>query len=175
MNESALTGESVAVAKDEVVLPEAIPVADRRNMAYSGTLVTTGSGAGIVVATGAETELGEIHRLVGAAETLATPLTQKLAGFSKILTVGILALAAATFGVGLLRGQDAVETFTAAIALAVGAIPEGLPAAVTITLAIGVARMARRRAVIRRLPRWRRWAAPRSSARTRPARSPRTR
>ena len=152
VNESALTGESAPVAKDEVVLPEAIPVADRRNMAYSGTLVTTGSGAGIVVATGAETELGEIHRLVGAAETLATPLTQKLAGFSKILTVGILALAAVTFGVGVLRGQDAVETFTAAIALAVGAIPEGLPAAVTITLAIGVARMARRRAVIRRLP-----------------------
>ena len=152
VNESALTGESVPVAKDEVVLPEAIPVADRRNMAYSGTLVTTGSGAGIVVATGAETELGEIHRLVGAAETLATPLTEKLAAFSKILTVAILALAAVTFGVGLLRGQDAVETFTAAIALAVGAIPEGLPAAVTITLAIGVARMARRRAVIRRLP-----------------------
>ncbi len=152
VNESALTGESVPVAKDEVVLPEAVPVADRRNMAYSGTLVTTGSGAGIVVATGAETELGEIHRLVGAAETLATPLTQKLAAFSKILTVGILGLATVTFGVGLLRGQDAVETFTAAIALAVGAIPEGLPAAVTITLAIGVARMARRRAVIRRLP-----------------------
>ncbi len=152
VNESALTGESVSVTKDEVVLPEAIPVADRRNMAYSGTLVTSGRGAGIVVATGAETELGEIHRLVGAAETLATPLTQKLAWFSKILTVGILALAAVTFGVGLLRGQDAVETFTAAIALAVGAIPEGLPAAVTITLAIGVARMARRGGVIRRLP-----------------------
>ncbi|GAA3463473.1 cation-transporting P-type ATPase [Saccharothrix longispora] len=152
VDESALTGESVPVAKDEVVLPEAIPVADRHNMAYSGTLVTTGGGAGIVVATGAQTELGEIHRLVGAAETLATPLTRKLAGFSRILTVGILALAAATFGVGLWRGQDAVETFTAAIALAVGAIPEGLPAAVTITLAIGVARMARRRAVIRRLP-----------------------
>jgi cation-transporting ATPase F len=152
VNESALTGESLPVTKDEIVLPETVPVADRRNMAYSGTLVTTGSGAGIVVATGVETELGAIHRLVGAAETLATPLTQKLAGFSKILTVGILALAAATFAVGLLRGQDAVETFTAAIALAVGAIPEGLPAALTITLAIGVARMARRRAVIRRLP-----------------------
>jgi len=153
MNESVLTGESVPVGKDEVVvLPEIIPVADRRNMAYSATLVTTGSGAGIVIATGAETELGEIHRLVGAAETLTTPLTQKLAGFSKILTVGILALAAITFGVGILRGQDAVEMFTAAIALAVGAIPEGLPAAVTITLAIGVGRMARRRAVIRRLP-----------------------
>ncbi|MFR9751342.1 cation-transporting P-type ATPase [Nocardia sp. 004] len=152
VDESALTGESVPVRKGEMMLPEGIPVADRCNMLYSGTLVTTGNGAGIVVATGADTELGEIHRLVGAAEKLATPLTQKLAAFSKILTVGILALAAVTFGIGLLRGQDAVETFTAAIALAVGAIPEGLPAAVTITLAIGVARMARRRAVIRQLP-----------------------
>ena len=152
VNESALTGESAPVSKDEVVLPEATPVADRRNMAYSGTLVTVGHAVGIVVATGAGTEVGEIHRLVGAAETLATPLTEKLARFSKVLTVGILGLAALTFAVGLLRRQDAVHTFTAAIALAVGAIPEGLPAAVTITLAIGVARMARRRAVVRRLP-----------------------
>jgi cation-transporting ATPase F len=152
VNESALTGESAPVHKDEVVLPPVTPVADRRNMAYSGTLVTAGNGAGVVVATGAETELGEIHRLVGAADVLATPLTAKLAWFSKVLTIAILGLAAVTFGVGLLRGQDAVETFTAAIALAVGAIPEGLPAAVTITLAIGVSRMAKRRAVIRRLP-----------------------
>ncbi|ORB87644.1 carbonate dehydratase [Mycobacterium kansasii] len=152
VNESALTGESVPVHKDAVVLPEATPVADRRNMVYSGTLVTAGHGAGIAVATGAETELGEIHRLVGAAETLMTPLTAKLAWFSKVLTIAILGLAAATFAAGLLRRQDAVETFTAAIALAVGAIPEGLPAAVTITLAIGVFRMAKRRAVIRRLP-----------------------
>ncbi|MBY0286303.1 MAG: cation-transporting P-type ATPase [Mycobacteriaceae bacterium] len=152
VDESALTGESVSAAKDSVVLPDATPVADRCNMAHSGTLVTAGSGAGIVVATGAETEIGEIHRLVGAATTLATPLTEKLTRFSKILTVGILALAALTFAIGLLRNQDAVETFTAAVALAVGAIPEGLPAAVTITLAIGVARMAKRRAVIRRLP-----------------------
>ncbi|MFC4128475.1 HAD-IC family P-type ATPase [Nocardia rhizosphaerae] len=152
VDESALTGESAPTVKDDVVLPGSTAVGDRRNMAYSGTLVATGSGAGLVVATGGETELGEIHRLVGAAETLDTPLTAKLAEFSKILTAGILVLAALTFGVGLLRGQDTVETFTAAIALAVGAIPEGLPAAVTITLAIGVARMARRRAVIRRLP-----------------------
>ncbi|GAB90337.1 cation-transporting P-type ATPase [Gordonia rhizosphera] len=152
IDESALTGESLSVSKDEVILPETTPVADRRNMAYSGTLVTAGTGAGIVVATGAETEIGEIHRLVGAADVTATPLTEKLAWFSKILTVGILGLAAATFVIGLLREQDAVEMFTAAIALAVGAIPEGLPAAVTITLAIGVARMAKRRAVVRRLP-----------------------
>ena len=152
VDESALTGESVPVTKDEAELPDVTVVSDRRNMVYSGTLVTAGSGAGIAVATGSETELGQIHRLVGAADTLATPLTRKLAWFSKVLTVAILVLAAVTFGVGVLRGQDATETFTAAIALAVGAIPEGLPAAVTITLAIGVTRMARRRAVIRRLP-----------------------
>ncbi|WP_407666455.1 cation-transporting P-type ATPase [Mycobacterium pinniadriaticum] len=152
VNESALTGESAPVHKDEFVVPDAAPVADRHNMAYSGTLVAAGGGAGVVVTTGAETEVGQIHRLVGAADDLTTPLTADLARFSRILTVGILALAALTFGVGLLRHQGAVETFTAAIALAVGAIPEGLPAAVTITLAIGVARMAKRRAVIRRLP-----------------------
>ena len=152
VDESALTGESVPVAKDEVLLPEATPVADRRNMVYSGTLVTRGTGAGIAVATGVETELGEIHRLVGAATSLATPLTRKLAGFSRQLTVVIIGLAAVAFAVGVGRGEPASYMFTAAVALAVGAIPEGLPAAVTVTLAIGVSRMARRRAVIRRLP-----------------------
>ena len=123
VDESALTGESLSVAKDDGVLPEPTPVADRLNMIYSGTLVTAGSAAGIVAATVAETEIGEIHRLVGAAEVLATPLTAKLSKFSKILTVAILALATLTFAAGLLRRQDAVETFTAAVALAVGAIP----------------------------------------------------
>ncbi len=169
IDESALTGEAVASHKAQLVLPADTAVADRRNMAYSGTLVTTGTGLGVTVATGADTELGAIHRLVGGAETLATPLTQKLATFSRKLTVAILALAAVTFAAGLLRedpapladaapdegllrGQGAAETFTAAVALAVGAIPEGLPAAVTITMAIGVTRLARRRAVVRRLP-----------------------
>jgi cation-transporting P-type ATPase F len=152
VDESALTGESLPVSKDQDAVPGATPVSDRRNMLYSGTLVTHGAGSAVVVATGASTELGEIHRLVGTAETLATPLTRKLASFARLLTVAILALAAGTFAVGLARGQDAVSMFVAAVALAVAAIPEGLPAAVTITLAIGVSRMARRRAVIRRLP-----------------------
>ncbi len=152
VDESALTGESVPVVKDEVALPPDTAVADRRNMLYSGTLVTHGTGSAIVVATGAQTELGEIHRLVGAADVLATPLTRKLAGFSQVLTVVILALAVVTFVVGVAHGEKAAEMLTAAVALAVGAIPEGLPAAVTITLAIGVGRMARKRAVIRRLP-----------------------
>lgn len=152
IDESALTGESVPVAKDDVTLPEATLVADRRNMAYSATLVTAGSGTGIVVATGDDTQIGQIHRLVATAEVLATPLTAKLAWFSKVLTIGIVVLAGMTFAIGVLRHHDVVEMFTAAVALAVGAIPEGLPAAVTITLAIGVARMAQLKAVIRRLP-----------------------
>lgn len=151
-DESTLTGESIPVAKDEIVLGDSTPVSDRRNMVYSGTLITNGTGTGVVVATGAETELGEIHRLVGSAAKLATPLTRKLARFSTVLTVAVLGLAGVTFIVGLTRGERVGGMLTAAVALAVGAIPEGLPAAVTITLAIGVNRMARRRAVIRRMP-----------------------
>jgi len=152
VDESALTGELVPVAKDDAVLALTTPVADRRNMVYSGTLITAGKGSGIVVATGGHTELGEIHRLVSSAQTLATPLTQKLAKFSTWLTAIILALAAFTFVIGISQQRPPAEMFTAAVALAVGAIPEGLPAAVTITLAIGVSRMARHGAVIRRLP-----------------------
>ncbi|MDQ0825652.1 cation-transporting ATPase F [Arthrobacter sp. B2I5] len=152
VDESALTGESDPVSKDEVILPKVTPVADRRNMLYSGTLVTAGTGAGIVVAIGGETELGEIHRLMGAVRPVATPLTLKLARFSSTLTIAILALAAVAFLAGLAHGEPPGQMFTAAVALAVGAIPEGLPAAVTVTLAIGVRRMARRRAVVRRLP-----------------------
>lgn len=152
VDESALTGESEPVSKDEVVLPLTTPVADRRNMLYGGTLVTTGTGAGIVVAIAGETELGEIQRLMGAVTPAPTPLTSKLASFSMTLTVAILGLAAVAFIIGVGRGQHPAGMFTAAVALAVGAIPEGLPAAVSVTLAIGVRRMARRRAVVRRLP-----------------------
>ncbi|WP_299445640.1 HAD-IC family P-type ATPase [uncultured Phycicoccus sp.] len=152
VDESALTGESLPVHKEDLTLPADTVLADRRNMVHAGTLVTTGTGAGAVVATGVGTELGAIHRLVEAAELLATPLTRKLSRFTRDLTVVILGLAALTFAVGLLRGQETAEIFTAAVALAVGAIPEGLPAAITIVLAIGVTRMARRRAVVRRLP-----------------------
>ncbi len=152
VDESALTGESVPVAKDEVVLPVGTAVADRRNMVHSGTFVTSGSASGVVVEIGSATELGQIHRLMGSVDELTTPLTRRLAGFSKVLTVVILAAAAATFAIGVWRGEPWSEMFKAAVALAVGAIPEGLPAAVTITLAIGVGRMAQRRAVIRRMP-----------------------
>ncbi len=151
-DESALTGESVPVEKADQVLPPETVVGDRKNMTFSGTLVTYGQGIGVVVGTGTETELGRIHQLMGATTQLATPLTNKLASFSKTLTVVILALAAVTFALGLWRGQPVTDMFMAAVALAVSAIPEGLPAAVTITLAIGVGRMARRHAVIRKLP-----------------------
>jgi len=152
VDESTLTGESVPVQKGADPLPTETPLADRRNLAFSSTLVTYGQGRGVVFATGAKTEVGRISTLVSTADVLETPLTRKIAGFSRLLLVVILALAALTFVVGLMRGQSAFDMFMAAVALAVGAIPEGLPAAVTITLAIGVSRMARRRAIIRKLP-----------------------
>lgn len=151
-DESALTGESLPVGKDNVALATRTVVADRRNMLWSGTLITAGSGAGIVVATAGDTELGAVQRLIGTAQRIATPMTRKLATFSAQLTVAIVCLAAVTFVVGLLRGATGTDVFVAAVALAVAAIPEGLPAAATVTLAVGVNRMARRRAVIRRMP-----------------------
>ncbi|HEU5031803.1 MAG TPA: HAD-IC family P-type ATPase [Spirillospora sp.] len=151
VDESALTGESVPVGKDPAALGEAA-LADRRNMAFSGTLVTNGQGAGIVVSTGAGTEIGDVHRLMQTTSTVQTPLTRKIARFSKIVTVAILVLAALTFAIGVLYGRPPAEMLTAAVALAVGAIPEGLPAIVTITLAFGVARMVRRGAIVRHLP-----------------------
>lgn len=152
VDESALTGESVPVEKKAIELGLETPLAERRNMAYASTLVTYGQGRGVVVATAAKTEVGRISELISLADVLETPLTRKIAKFSRVLLVVILLLAAVTFAVGVWRGQAKFEMFMAAVALAVGAIPEGLPAAVTITLAIGVARMARRRAIIRKLP-----------------------
>ena len=152
IDEASLTGESVPVHKHPHVLPTDTSLADLTNMCFSGTLVTAGRGRGISVATGSATQMGRIHELMASAEGVETPLTRKLTRFSRILTVLILALAALTFVLGLVRGENAADMVTAAVALAVGAIPEGLPAAVTITLAIGVNRMARRNAIVRRLP-----------------------
>ncbi|MFA5243229.1 MAG: cation-transporting P-type ATPase [Sulfuricella sp.] len=152
INESSLTGESLPVSKHATPLVLDTLLADRANMAYAGSLVTSGHGAGMVVATGNATETGRISRLMEEADVFSTPLTRKIEWFSKILLYAILALAAFTFVIGLARGESAFDMFMAAVALSVGAIPEGLPAAVTITLAIGVSRMARRRAIIRKLP-----------------------
>jgi cation-transporting ATPase F len=152
VDESALTGESVPVAKSAEPVLAGVPVADRVNSAYSGTLVTRGRARGLVVATGGATQLGGIQHLVATAEVVVTPLTRKLARFSQQLSVAILAVSAAAFVLGVVRGTPAPEMFTAVVALAVGAIPEGLPAAVAIVLAIGVVRMSRRGAIVRNLP-----------------------
>jgi Ca2+-transporting ATPase len=150
--EAALTGESVPAEKSAEPLPEKTGLGDRRNLAFAGTMVTYGQAEGVVIATGDRTETGRIATLIAEAVDLMTPLTKKIQAFSHILVYIILGLAVITFLIGWLRGNPADEMFMAAIALAVGAIPEGLPAAVTITLAIGVSRMARRRAIIRKLP-----------------------
>jgi len=152
VDESALTGESVPVKKRPDPLALDTLLADRRNLAYTGTLVTAGQSEGVVWATGDLTETGHIASLIAEAVDLSTPLTKKIAQLSKRLLGVILVLTAATFAIGVARGGNAVEMFMAAVALAVGAIPEGLPAAVTIVLAIGVSRMARRRVIIRKLP-----------------------
>jgi Ca2+-transporting ATPase len=152
IDESALTGESVPVQKSTEPVAAETSLAERSSIAYASTLVTYGQGRGVVFAIGNNTEVGRISGLVSSADALETPLTRKIASFSRILLVVILVLAALTFAVGIYRGQEPLEMFMAAVALSVGAIPEGLPAAITITLAIGVARMARRRAIIRKLP-----------------------
>lgn len=150
--EAALTGESVPAPKSIATLGEGTGLGDRRNLAFAGTLVTYGQAEGMVVATGDRTETGRIATLIAGVVDLATPLTRKIQRFSEVVLYVILALAVVTFLVGWLRGNPASDMFMAAIALAVGAIPEGLPAAVTITLAIGVSRMAARKAIIRKLP-----------------------
>ncbi|MBE9550406.1 MAG: cation-transporting P-type ATPase [Proteobacteria bacterium] len=152
LDESALTGESLPVEKQAGVLEHDLQLADRSNMAYSSTLVTYGTALGVVSATGDDTEIGRISELIASAEILATPLTRKIASFSHILLYAIMGLAAITFAVGLWHGDSWIDMFMAAVALSVAMIPEGLPAVMTITLAIGVSRMARRNAIIRRLP-----------------------
>lgn len=152
VNESTLTGESVPVQKQSEAIRADAALADRTNMLYASTFVTYGRGRAVVTATGDRTEVGRISELISMADSLDTPLTLKIAQFSHYLMYAILGLAVVTFFVGFLRGQPFVHMFMTAVALVVSAIPEGLPAVVTITLAIGVSRMARRRAIIRKLP-----------------------
>ncbi len=153
IDEAMLTGESVPVEKTVEPLPAQTPAGDRTCMAYAGTLVTYGQGKGVVVTTGDATEIGRISAMLSSVETLTTPLLRQIARFGRWLTVVIVLVAAATFGFGvLIHHYPLTEMFLAAVGLAVAAIPEGLPAIMTIALAIGVQRMARRNAIIRRLP-----------------------
>ncbi|MBU1253766.1 MAG: HAD-IC family P-type ATPase [Alphaproteobacteria bacterium] len=153
IEEAALTGESVAAEKGEEPVVEGASLGDRTSMAFSGTLVARGQATGMVVATGSTTEIGKISGMLQQVPTLVTPLLRQINSFARLLTLVILVFGAALFAFAVLvRGFEWVDALIAVVAVAVGAIPEGLPAVITITLAIGVQRMAARRAVIRKLP-----------------------
>jgi len=153
VQEAVLTGESQPVEKQTAALEDAdLAVADRVNMAWKGTTVATGRATGLVVATGMETELGRIAELLGAAEAGHTPLQLRLAAFGKRLSLAVIGICALLFAAGMLRGEPLMLMLLTAVSLAVAAIPEALPAVVTIALAIGARRMVRRNALVRRLP-----------------------
>src|SRR5262247_1004815 len=151
--EAALTGESVPAEKTDDAVPANATVGDRGSMAFSGTMVVSGRATGVVVATGNETELGRINQLLAKVSTLETPLLRQIKKFGYTITAVIAVVSVLIFAYGRwVQGMDFVQLFQAVVGIAVSAIPEGLPALITITLAIGVQRMARRNAIIRRLP-----------------------
>ena len=154
VNEAALTGESTAATKtvDALAAEETEAVGDRRNMAYKGTAVTRGRGRGVVVATGMATEIGRIAELLGGAGRTQTPLQRRLASLGRWLAGAALVICAVVFVAGVATGEPARDMFLRAVSLAVAAIPEGLPAVVTVALALGARRMADRHALVRRLP-----------------------
>ena len=152
-DESAMTGESVPVHKRAGGgLPPETPLAERRNMVLGGTVVTVGRGKAVVTATGMDTEMGKIAGLLLTQSQGETPLQKKMKEVSQVLSLVCVGVCAGMFGVGLLQGRDLPALFLTAVALAVAAIPEGLPAIVTIVLAMGVGKMAKRNAIVRRLP-----------------------
>ena len=152
IEEASLTGESLAVEKQEKELyGEQLPIGDHTNMAYKGTLATYGRGKGVVVATGMQTEIGRIAQMLQESESM-TPLQKRLADFGKKLSLVVLSICAVIYGTGLLRGEDPLHMLLTAISVAVAAIPEALPAVVTISLALGARKMVRKNALIRKLP-----------------------
>lgn len=153
IDEAALTGESLPVEKSTSPVDEGSELGDRHSSCYAGTVAVFGQGDGVVVATGPDTELGRINALLSGIDTTTTPLLRQIDGFGRWLAAVILVAAAATYVFGVfVRGETPAEMFTMAVALAASAIPEGLPAVMTVALSLGVQRMARRNAVIRRLP-----------------------
>lgn len=152
VNESALTGESQSVVKTISVIPESdLPLGDRVNMAYKGTYVVNGRGIGLVVATGMKTEIGRIAQLLEADE-MATPLKKRMAAFGSTLSYVIIAICVLLFGVGLLKGEEPLQMMLLSVSLAVAAIPEALPALITVALSMGAKRMMLNKALIRKLP-----------------------
>jgi len=153
MEEAALTGESVPVEKHTDALSDpGLAVGDRRNIGYAGTAVTYGRGKAVVVATGMDTEFGRIAKMLEMVETGRTPLQENLDKVGRVLAIAALLIVAVIVGLGLSRGQPFIEMVIFGIALAVAVVPEALPAVVTISLAIGVQRMVKRNALVRRLP-----------------------
>ena len=150
-DESSLTGESKQISKTDAILIGDIPLADRKNMLYSGTFLVYGHGVGIVVATGMDTELGKIAQLLNKNDKSLTPLQKKMNEISKFLTIVVLFIGLLLFIVGKIRGNNILEVFMLAVSLAVAAIPEGLPAAITVILSIGVQNMAKEKSVVRNL------------------------
>lgn len=153
IEESALTGESVPVSKHEqLIFDSELPLGDQRNLGFMGTLVTRGTAKGVVVRTGMGTEMGNIASLIQSTESMQTPLQHRLEQLGKILIGVALALTVVVVVAGIMHGQPAYNMFLAGVTLAVAAIPEGLPAIVTVALALGVQRMIKRKAIVRKLP-----------------------
>ena len=153
IDESTLTGESMAVEKDALDdIEKTLPLGDRTNMAYSGCSVLYGRAVGVVTATGMNTEVGKIASMLNTDIDEKTPLEKKLTVLGKYISIGVVVIALIIFFIGLIGGRSAFDMFITSVALAVAAIPEGLPAIVTIVLAIGVQKMARKNAIVRKLP-----------------------